>query len=142
MKMNDKGLALLKEFEGCKLEAYLDLGGVLTIGYGHTKDVKLGDKITQEQADELLKQDLFHFETGTSMLVKILLTGNQFSALVCFAYNVGLANFEASTLLRCVNAKMFDEAAEQFLRWNKVHGAPISGLSRRRAAESDLFMTS
>lgn len=142
MNINEKGLEILKHFEGCRLEAYPDPGTggePYTIGYGHTGNVKLGMKITQEQADELLKQDLHKFEVGVMSLITHVPTENQFSALVCFAYNVGLHALENSHLLKYVNGGDLRSAAKEFLRWNKSSGKELPGLTLRRKAESDLF---
>lgn len=139
--MNDEGLALLKEFEGCRLRAYRDVVGILTIGFGHTgKDVKPGMEITREQAEELLRKDLERFEAGVDACVEVEISESQFAALVCFAYNVGLGNFRSSTLLKLVNEEDFDGAAEQFQRWCRAGGVVVPGLLRRRAAEKALFL--
>ncbi len=98
-QINKSGLNLLKEFEGCVLQAYDDGVGVPTIGYGHTENVTWGQTITQSQAEEFLKEDLNYFEKSITNLVKVPLTDNQFSALVCFAFNVGVGGLETSTLL-------------------------------------------
>lgn len=142
MQINDAGLALLKEFEGCKLKAYKDSVGVWTIGYGHTGDeVCDGMEIDQDAADELLRQDLEDKEDGVERLVKVEVSDNQFSALVCFAYNVGLGNLRSSLLLRCLNMHNPKDAGEQFLRWNKAGGRVLDGLTRRREAERALFLS-
>jgi lysozyme len=140
MQTNQAGLDLIKSFEGCKLDSYQDVVGIWTIGYGSTgPDIQGPMSWTQEQADERLAHDLQKFETGVSSHVTSQLTSNQFSALVCFSYNVGLGNLESSTLLKDVNAGNFADAAAQFLRWNKAGGNVVAGLTRRRQAESDLF---
>lgn len=143
MTINAAGLALIKEFEGCKLVAYPDPGtggDPWTIGVGHTgDDVYEGLEITQEQADALLAQDLSRFEAGVSQLVTAPIGENQFSALVAFTYNVGLGNLKSSLLLRCVNMSNHPDAAAQFLRWNRAAGKVMAGLTRRRQAESDLY---
>ena len=140
MKINQAGLALLKEFEGLRLEAYKCPAGVLTIGYGHTgADVHESMHINHSMAQKLLEQDLEKFETGVSKLLKVKVNDNQFSAMVCFAYNVGLGNLKQSTLLNCVNKIQFQSAAKEFLRWNKAGGKVLAGLTRRREAESALF---
>src|SRR5271170_7014409 len=101
MKINEAGLELIKRNEGCRLKAYRDVVGILTIGYGHTGyDVHVGQTITQDEADTLLASDLHDFEDGISDYVEIDLTSNQFSALVSFTYNVGLGNLQKSKLLR------------------------------------------
>jgi len=143
MQTNQAGLSLIKSFEGCKLKSYQDVVGVWTIGYGSTgPDIKAGMNWTQAQADARLTHDLLKFEAGVTGCVKATLTPNQFSALVCFAYNVGLGNLQSSTLLKKVNASDMTGAAAEFLRWNKAGGAVIPGLTRRRQAESDLFAKS
>lgn len=139
-KINQKGLNLVKEFEGLRLESYLCPAGVPTIGYGRTKGVKLGQKITEEIADRYLKEDLNYFEGEIDRLAYKSLNANQFSALVSFAYNVGVNAFAGSTLLTCLNANRFNDAANEFDRWNKANGRVLEGLVRRRAAEKKLFL--
>jgi lysozyme len=141
MKISPKGVYLIKTFEGCKLNAYLCSAKVQTIGYGHTGDVKPGDTITQHQAEELLIFDLERFEVGVNDLVKVEITQNQFDALVSLAFNIGLGNFKSSTLLRMINAGDANTAGPQFPRWNKAAGKVNAGLTRRRAAERDLYNT-
>lgn len=146
MKINDAGLKLLKSFEGCKLSAYPDPGtggDPWTIGYGATgPDVEEGILWTQAQADRRLAQDLIKFESGVSSLLKVVITRNEFSALVCFAYNVGLGNLKSSTLLAKINEGSISEAANQFLRWDASGGHHLPGLMRRRQAERTLFLSS
>jgi lysozyme len=141
MKISQQGIALIKQFEGCKLKTYKDSVGVLTIGYGHTgADVKTGMTITQAQAEELLKKDVARFEIGVTKLVDTI-PQNQFDALVSFAYNVGLMALEKSTLLRKLRAGDTLGAANEFPRWNKAGGRVLTGLTRRRAAEQKLFLS-
>lgn len=145
MKINSKGIQLIKTFEGCLLNAYLDSVKVATIGYGATyyqngSKVKIGDKITQEQANELLVFHLEVFADGVDDLIDSELNENQFSALVSFAFNLGLGNLKKSTLLKKVNQNPEDKTiADEFLRWNKAGGKVLSGLTRRRKAESELY---
>jgi lysozyme len=134
------GLSLIKQFEGCKLKAYLCPAGVPTIGYGRTKGVKLGDTCSQAQADAWLTQEYDEFEAGVRKLVAVALTANQLGALVSFAYNIGLGALRTSTLLRKLNAGDYKGAALEFGRWNKAAGRVLAGLSRRRAAEAALFV--
>ena len=142
MTINQAGIDLIKEFEGCKLEAYKDAVGVLTVGYGHTgSDVKPGMIINQAMAQQLLVKDLEKFETGVEDLVRVGLADNEFSALVCFAYNVGLHNLEHSHLLLKVNLGDMNGAADEFLKWSKAGGEILPGLLRRRQAERALFLT-
>ena len=103
MKTSQNGINLIKKYEGCRLTAYKCPAGLWTIGYGHTKNVKSGQKITQKQAENFLKQDLKTFEKGVEKAVKVRLNQNQFDALVSFAYNCGLGALKTSTLLRKLN---------------------------------------
>ena len=133
-------IPLIKEFEGCKLKAYLCPAGVWTIGYGHTDGVKEGDEITQQEADRLLANDVHSFSAGVQRLVTSDINRNQLGALTSFAFNVGLGNLRHSTLLRLVNKGDFVGAANQFSRWNKAGGKVLAGLTRRREAEKKLFL--
>ena len=133
-------IPLIKEFEGCKLKAYLCPAGVWTIGYGHTDGVKEGDEITQQEADRLLASDVDLFTIGVQRLVTSDINRNQLGALTSFAFNVGLGNLRHSTLLRLVNKGDFVGAANQFPRWNKAGGKVLAGLTRRREAERKLFL--
>lgn len=142
MTTNQAGIDLIKHFEGVKLDAYQDSVGIWTIGFGSTgEDVLEGLQITPEEAEERLRDDLDRTEKGVSRVCKAPLTDNQFSALVCFAYNVGVGNLQSSTLLKLVNAGKFDEAALQFGRWSRAGGKVLAGLVARRAAEAALFST-
>lgn len=132
---------LIKEFEGLSLTAYDDGTGVLTIGYGHTATVKRGQKITPQQAEQLLKQDLKAVEQAIANLVKVPLTPNQRNALTSFIFNIGATQFQNSTLLKLLNQSKYREAGEQLLRWNKANGQILEGLTRRRHAEHRLFQT-
>ncbi|HCJ7417825.1 TPA: lysozyme [Enterobacter hormaechei subsp. xiangfangensis] len=146
MQTSDKGIALIKEFEGCKLTAYQDSVGVLTIGYGWTqpvdgKPIRAGMTIKQETAERLLKTGLVSYEGDVSRLVKVGLTQEQFDALVSFTYNLGARSLSTSTLLRKLNAGDYAGAADEFLRWNKAGGKVLNGLTRRREAERALFLS-
>ena len=140
--LNQEGFQLLTTFEGCKLNAYDDGGGVWTIGYGHTKGVSPGLSMTQAEVDDCLRQDLESFESYVEDAVQVALNDNQFSALVCFCFNVGPGSdgFGGSTLLKRLNAGDEQAAANQFPVWNKVSGSPLLGLTRRRLAERSLFL--
>lgn len=141
--INQAGISLIKEFEGCKLTAYQDIVGIWTIGYGHTgPPVHPGLVLTQQEVDDLLRNDLYKFGIGVNKLVQAEVTENQFAALVCFSYNVGLGALEKSTLLRKLNLNLYTEAADEFLRWDKAGGVAVLGLARRRRAERELFMRS
>lgn len=142
MKTNKLGIDLIKQFEGCELKAYKDGGGVLTIGYGHTgNDVYPDQLISEDEADQLLGDDLCRFEAGVGRILKVGVTPNQFSALVAFAFNVGLGSLFKSTLLTKLNDGYPAEAADEFLKWDKIHGVDSPGLLRRRRAERELFLT-
>jgi len=142
--MNQAGIDLIKSFEGLELKAYPDPGtggDPWTIGYGHTgPEVKPGLVWTQEEADAALVKDLDKFVSGVTALLTSSVTPNQFSALVSFAYNCGLANLKSSTLLKKVNAGDIAGAANEFPRWNKAAGKVLAGLTRRREAEKALFL--
>lgn len=143
MKINQAGLDLIKSFEGCKLTAYQDIIGVWTIGYGATGP-GIGPNVgwSQEEADQRLAADLERFERGVESMLTREISENAFSALVCFAYNVGLHNLETSHLLLKVNDGDMSGAAAQFLRWDRAGGNEVAGLLRRRQAESALFLSS
>ncbi len=140
MIISDAGIELIKSFEGCKLEAYRCPADVLTIGYGHTGDVDEGQIITEHQADVLLRSDLTTFERCVNALVVVPVTQSQFDALVSFAFNLGCNALRKSTLLRMLNEGDDVGAGQQFERWNKSNGRALAGLTRRRAAERDLFL--
>mgnify|MGYP006170814945 CR=1 FL=1 len=139
-RINDAGLALIKEFEGLKLTSYRCPAGVWTIGWGSTgPHVVPGMTITEEEAETLLRDDLRRFEEGVEMLVEVPLNDNQFSALVSFAFNLGLGALSESTLLRLLNEGDYGSVPAQLLRWNKVGGKVLAGLTRRRKAEGELW---
>lgn len=139
MNYSAEGLKLTERFEGCKLEAYLDSVGVPTIGYGHTRGVKMGTTCTQEQAEKWLSEDIQAAVDGVNKLVKVAITQGQFDALVDFAFNLGVGALGKSTLLRLTNAGDFKAASPEFLRWNKAGGKELAGLTKRREAERRLF---
>lgn len=142
MKISEKGLTLVKNFEGLELKAYKDSVGILTIGYGSTgPHVTQGMEITTEQAESLLKSDVGRFEKGVQELVKVPLNQNQFDALVSFSFNLGLGNLKSSTLLRKLNSLDYAGAANEFTRWNRAGGVVLKGLTRRREAEKALFLS-
>jgi lysozyme len=140
-KINEAGLDLIKSFEGLRLHAYLDGGGVPTIGYGHIKGVRMGQIISDEQATEFLREDLHEAETGVDKRVPTDISENQFAACVSLAFNIGIGAFGGSTLVRRLSAGDERGAADQFLKWNKDNGKVVAGLTRRRQAERALFLT-
>jgi lysozyme len=140
MKTSQKGINLIKQFEGCSFKPYKCAAGKWTIGYGH---VLLKDephvKITQEYATLLLQHDLIKFEQGLNKLIKVTLTQNQFDAIISLVFNIGLGNFQASTLRAKLNRGEFELAAKQFDKWVYAAGKPLKGLIIRRLTERLLF---
>ena len=142
MKTSQKGVDLIKHFEGLSLKAYKDSVGVVTIGYGHTgPDVFMGQVITESQAESILKADFAKFEKGVAELVKVPLNENQHAALISFSFNLGLGNLKSSTLLRKLNSMDYAGASLEFPRWDKAGGKVLAGLTRRRLAEKELFLS-
>lgn len=141
MNISQNGINLIKEFEGCRLEAYLDQVGVWTIGFGHTKGVYQGQRITQQQAEDMLRSELIGYENAVRESVKVPLNQNQFDALTSFTYNCGISALKTSTLLEKLNAGDYIGAANELPRWNKGGGQVLTGLVRRRQAEKDLFLS-
>tara|TARA_R100000008_G_C3507895_1_gene127233 strand:+ start:99 stop:542 length:444 start_codon:yes stop_codon:yes gene_type:complete len=139
MNISVEGISLIKKFEGCELEAYQDSVGVWTIGYGHTKDVKEGDKINQDEAEHLLEEEMPEYEGYVNDMVEVSLEQCQFDALVSWVYNLGPTNLSSSTLLKVLNEGEYDEVPFQIKRWNKAGGKVLEGLTRRREAEALLF---
>ena len=141
MRTSRKGIEFIKAHEGLRLDAYLCPAGVPTIGYGHTYNVKMGDRITEEQAERLLIGDLIVAETEVNRY-GFDLTQNQFDALVSFVYNIGAGNFRSSTLLKRLKANPNDpDIANQFKRWVYGGGKVLPGLVRRRNEEAKLYFT-
>lgn len=142
--INEDSKNLIKFFESCSLTAYQCPAKIWTIGWGSTKysngtKVKPGDKITQQQADELFDTMIKEFETGVKKLVKVTINDNQLGALVSFAYNCGLGNLASSTLLKKLNASDFEGADKEFQKWTKGAGKVLPGLVKRRLQEATLF---
>ena len=141
----NKGIELIKQFEGCKLQAYICPAGKPTIGYGHTNNVRMGDTINQLLADKILEDDYAECEKAVKSLVKVPLTDNQLGALCSFVFNLGRGALLGSTLLRKLNTGDYRGAAHEFERWvyskDPKTGVRIvlSGLERRRKAERMLF---
>jgi lysozyme len=139
---SDAGLALTKSFEGLRLQAYQDSGGIWTVGYGHTgPELLAGMTISQADADMMLRADLSVAVGCVNRAVTEEISQNQFDALVDFCFNVGRKNFLLSSLLRKLNQGDFEGAAAQFLIWVNVAGKKSEGLVRRRTAEQSLFLT-
>jgi GH24 family phage-related lysozyme (muramidase) len=142
-RTGDKGIQLICQFEGLKLERYRDAVGLWTIGYGHLilkEEMEKLTKITTGEAKDLLRKDLKRTEDGVKKLLNTA-TQNQFDALVSFAFNLGVGNLKKSTLLKKFNAGDIQGAALQFKSWNKAGGKVLTGLTRRREAEMKLFLS-
>ena len=141
MEISEQGLDLIKQFEGCRLVAYMDSVGVWTIGYGSTVDVAPGMQITKVQADERLKRDVKDAEDCINSLVNVALQQCQFDALVSWVFNLGCGNLKKSTLLKMLNEGRFDDASFEMKKWDRAGGKVVEGLTRRRVAEARLFDT-
>jgi lysozyme len=139
MNISKEGLALIKKFEGCELEAYRCPAGVWTIGFGTIKDVKEGDRITKDEANHLLEEEMIEYESYINDMVDVPLEQNQFDALCSWVFNLGSKNLSESTLLRVLNDGKYEEVPQQIKRWNKANGEVLNGLIRRREAEALLF---
>lgn len=140
MKTSPRGVKLITDFEGFRANAYPDVGSVWTIGYGFTKGVKKGDKITRSEADARLREELTEYERGVLRACKVEPNQNQFDALVCFAFNVGVAGMSKSSVIKAHNREDYQAAARAFGLWNKAGGKVWPGLTRRRAAEGALYL--
>jgi lysozyme len=139
MKASRRLIEAIKRFEACRLTAYQDSVGVWTIGYGHTKGVKRGDKITQQQADEYLRADLATYEAAANQC-KRLDTQGKFDAVVDFMFNCGVKAFNGSTLKKYIESgRKTYEIQEQFLRWVNAGGKKLGGLVSRRIWEAATF---
>jgi lysozyme len=139
MKISDKGVNFIKRYEGLRLNAYEDIAGVWTIGYGHTRTAKEGMKISESQAEKLLRSDIENHEWAVQRFVKVDLTQDQYDALASFVFNLGTGAFNGSTLLWFLNDGRYNEAAKEFHNWCKSGRDVIPGLQRRRAEEMMMF---
>jgi len=142
MTPSEKCYDLIRRFEGCFLEAYLDPEGIPTIGWGDTgPGIKIGTTWTQDLADEMLRKRVSEAGRYVSFAVTAPLSQNQFDALTDFVYNAGSGNLASSHLLQYVNAGKFDLAALEFPKWDHGGGKVLLGLKARREAEAELFLT-
>lgn len=140
MNISKNGIDFIKKEEGLVLNAYLCPANVWTIGYGHTNGVKKGDKITEEQAEDFLVNDLLYSERIVNKMVKVKLNQNQYDALVSFVFNVGSGNFINSTLLKKLNAGVnSDEICVELRRWIFSKGRKLPVLVARRQRECELY---
>jgi lysozyme len=141
MRTSQRGIDLIKEFEGYSERVYMCAGGKYTIGYGHTRGVEVGDTCTREQAEKYLREDLRDAEETVLALITVPLSQNQFDALVSLVYNIGSGNFYDSTIRRVINLNIGDieEYRRAWMMWVKSRGKVLKGLVRRREAEFKLF---
>ena len=140
MRISQRGINMIKDFEGCKLAAYKDSVGIPTIGVGHTKGVKMGMKITQAQADKYLVEDLAVAEKCLNSL-GVTLKQNKFDALCSFIFNLGVGNFNSSTMKKYIVAKCSDiDVTDQMVKWCNAGGRPLLGLKKRRTAEANMYL--
>ncbi|MGB3403634.1 MAG: glycoside hydrolase family protein [Microcoleaceae cyanobacterium] len=135
------GVNMIKSFEGLHLDAYYDAVGIPTIGYGHIEGVYMGMSISEAEAEELLRKDLERFEVAVQDAAEVEINDDQFDALVSFSFNLGAGSLFSSTLLKLLNKGKFEQAAEEFPRWNKAGGQALLGLTRRRLSERALFLS-
>lgn len=146
-EITPQGIELIQSFEGCKLTPYHCAAGVGTIGYGSTygvdgKRVNLSHPpISMAQANQLFYRDVAIFSDKVRGLIKVPVSGQQFSAIVSLAYNIGVGNLKASTLLRKLNRLDYEGCANEFPKWRKAGGRVLRGLVRRRKAERVLFLS-
>jgi lysozyme len=140
MRVSQKGIKMIKDFEGCKLAAYKDSVGIPTIGVGHIKGVKMGMKITQAQADKFLAEDLASVEKCLNNL-GVISKQNQFDALASWIFNLGVGNFNSSTMKKYIVAKCSDiDVTDQMVKWCNAGGRPLLGLRKRRVAEANMYL--
>jgi GH24 family phage-related lysozyme (muramidase) len=144
MKVTNEAINLIKYYEGFRAYTYLCPAGIKTIGYGTTNPryAKDGAIVTPTEAERILTADLVVYEIAVSQLLRgHIVKQARFDALVCFAYNVGIAALKNSTLLKRYLEGDVNGAAQEFYRWNKANGKELQGLTRRRKAEAHLFIT-
>ena len=140
MKISDSGLSLIKRYEGCRLKAYKDSVGVWTIGWGNTSHAKAGMAITQQQAEQFLKEDLLPIENALNAM-NINFTQNAFDALCGWIFNLGLGSFNSSSMKKYIILRKSDiEITDQMVRWFNAGGKPLLGLKKRRCAEANMFL--
>lgn len=140
MEISDKGLELIKAYEGCRLFAYRDSVGVATIGYGHTKGVKMGQAITQQQADKYLKEDVVDAEVVLNAM-GVNFRQEQFDVLCSWIFNLGKGNFLRSTMCKRIMSGAADEdITDELVKWKNAGGKALVGLMRRRCAEANMFL--
>lgn len=142
MKTNELGKSLIKKWEGLRLNAYQDIVGIWTIGFGSVfPKVTPGQVITLDEANDRFDIDLARFEQGISSMASVLLNSNQFSALVSLAYNVGLGGLKGKGLMNKLNSGDYKGAADSFPKYSNAGGKQDPGLYKRRLEEKALFLT-
>lgn len=141
MIISKQGINFIKGWEKLRLKAYKDSGGKWTIGYGHTKDVCFKDKITEQEAEQFLKDDLFTREFYINSL-SLGFKQNQYDAIVSLVFNIGIGAFGNSTILKKIKRNPNDlDIAGEFVRWHRDDGMEVLGLLRRRIDESKIYFT-
>lgn len=138
--MFQESIKLIKEFEGLSLTPYKCAGGMETIGYGHINREKY-DEISELHAENLLKYDIERVYYFIKNHVKVNLNNNQWTAIISFVFNVGMGNFERSTLLKKLNNREYLSVPSELLRWIHIGKVKSKGLLRRRLAEATLFIS-
>lgn len=142
MRASQNAVDLIKQFESCRLQAYEDVGGVWTVGWGTTgPGIHEGTTVSQGVADAMLKSDVAQVSDALSRMIGISCNQNQFDSCVSLAYNIGITAFKNSTLLKLLLKGEKEAAGQEFLRWDKVKGQPNAGLASRRAKELALFLS-
>ena len=138
MKISEAGIKLICKWEEFRGYAYVCPAGLWTIGYGHTGGVKPTDKIDPAQGEAYLRKDLEIVERCLNAL-KLELNQNQYDALCSLIFNIGIGKFKRSTMLKYLQAKQYDKASAEFLKWRKANGKALKGLEARRKDEQELF---
>ena len=142
MQISQKGLDILKEFEGLRLEAYRCSAGVPSIGYGWTSGVKMGDVWTREKAEHMLIEGVKPYERAVQEAIGDAKTSqNQYDAMVSLCYNIGPGNFKKSSVARLHKEGKYTQAAAAFMMWVKAGGKIIGGLIKRRNKEKALYLS-
>ncbi len=140
LKPSEACVEIVQFFEGFEPDAYRDPVGIVTIGFGETENVKMGDTITLEEASahliKRLEEDYGYYVTS---YVKVPLTQYEYDALTCFSYNLGVGALKRSTLLKLLNKGLYEEASDEFPKWSKAGGRTLKGLFRRRIGEELMF---
>ena len=141
MNTSELGISFIESFEKFSPTIYTDQGGKPTIGFGHLVEPteSFPDPITEDTANAIMQADLCTAEDCINSNVTVTLSQNQFDALVSFTFNVGIGNFQNSTLLKLLNSDNIEACSQQFLRWDHVNGVESAGLLARRKAEENIF---